>query len=241
MGPEYASGSNVETIRSAFIFHCFCLLILFHFFIGGIYSTSFFKTHHRCRLLLLRLFDPVTLPWLPTRLSVCLSVNMAQLGSHWTNFHDIWYLNIFRKYVEIIQVSLQCGKKNVFFPWRPMCSYDNISLLHGHPLKLCCPDVLKSGRWSCISWCCKDTCKFVNVTGSRFADFSQSPIKTDPLHGMSAKDTLCILLGSKLINAWVCDTPETLRYWTSPENHSSSSVRVVFVQKKQLVQICWCQ
>jgi len=87
---------------------------------------------------------------------------------------------------------------------------------------------------ACISWCCKDTCNFGTVTGSRFADFSQFLIKTDPLHGnLNVTDVLCILLGSKLINAWVCDTPETLRYWTSPENHSSSSVRVVFLQKNR--------
>jgi hypothetical protein len=31
---------------------------------------------------------------------------MEQLGSHRTDFHEIWYLNTFRKYVEKIQVSL---------------------------------------------------------------------------------------------------------------------------------------
>jgi len=40
-------------------------------------------------------------------LSVLPSVRMEQLGSHWTDFHEIWYLNICRKYLEIIQVSLQ--------------------------------------------------------------------------------------------------------------------------------------
>ena len=29
--------------------------------------------------------------------SICLSVNMIQLISHRTDFHEIWYLNIFRK------------------------------------------------------------------------------------------------------------------------------------------------
>jgi hypothetical protein len=65
---------------------------------------------------------------------------------------------------------------------------------------------------ACISWCCKDTCNFGTVTGSRFADFSQSLIKTVPLHGtLNVTDTLCILLGSKFINTRVCDTPEALR------------------------------
>jgi len=29
--------------------------------------------------------------------SVCLSVCMERLGSHWTYFHEIWYLSIFSK------------------------------------------------------------------------------------------------------------------------------------------------
>jgi hypothetical protein len=28
---------------------------------------------------------------------VCPSVSMEQLGSQWADFHEIWYLNIFRK------------------------------------------------------------------------------------------------------------------------------------------------
>jgi len=28
---------------------------------------------------------------------------MEQLGSHWTDFHEIWYLSTFRKFVEKIQ------------------------------------------------------------------------------------------------------------------------------------------
>ena len=41
------------------------------------------------------------------RLSVCLFMCMEQLGCHWTAFHEIWYLNIFRKFLEKIQVSLK--------------------------------------------------------------------------------------------------------------------------------------
>ena len=29
--------------------------------------------------------------------SVCLSIRMEKLGCHWIEFHEIWYLNIFRK------------------------------------------------------------------------------------------------------------------------------------------------
>jgi len=43
---------------------------------------------------------------------VCPSVCMEQLVSHWTDFHEIWYLSIFRKSVEKIQVSLKSNKNN---------------------------------------------------------------------------------------------------------------------------------
>ena len=38
---------------------------------------------------------------------VCPTVHMRQLGSHWTDFHEILHLSIFRKSVEKIQVSLK--------------------------------------------------------------------------------------------------------------------------------------
>jgi hypothetical protein len=40
-------------------------------------------------------------------LSVPLSVHMKKLGSHWTDFHEILHLSIFRKSVEKIQVLFQ--------------------------------------------------------------------------------------------------------------------------------------
>jgi hypothetical protein len=40
------------------------------------------------------------------RLSICIE----QLSSHQTDFHEIWYLSIFRKSVKKIQVSLKCDK-----------------------------------------------------------------------------------------------------------------------------------
>jgi hypothetical protein len=39
--------------------------------------------------------------------SVCPSVRMEERGSHWKDFSEIWYLSIFRKSVEEIQVSLK--------------------------------------------------------------------------------------------------------------------------------------
>jgi len=43
-------------------------------------------------------------------LSVCPSVHMEQLSSHWTDFPEIWYLSIFQNTVEKIQVSLQSAR-----------------------------------------------------------------------------------------------------------------------------------
>jgi hypothetical protein len=45
---------------------------------------------------------------------------MERLGSLWTDFHDIWYLGIFRKYFEKFQVSLTYDKNYGQFAWRPI-------------------------------------------------------------------------------------------------------------------------
>ena len=42
---------------------------------------------------------------------------MEQLGSHWTDFHEIWYVRIFRKYVKKIQVILKSDKNKGYFTW----------------------------------------------------------------------------------------------------------------------------
>jgi hypothetical protein len=44
---------------------------------------------------------------------------MEQLGSHWTDLHEILYLSICRKSVEKIQVSLKSDKNNGYLTWRP--------------------------------------------------------------------------------------------------------------------------
>ena len=54
---------------------------------------------------------------------------MEQLGSHWTDFHEIWHLSIFRKSVEKIKVSLKSHMNNGYFTWRPIYTYDHISIL----------------------------------------------------------------------------------------------------------------
>ena len=61
-------------------------------------------------------------------LSVCLSVRIETLGSQCRNFHEIWYLNIFRKSVEKIQISLKSDKQNGYFAWITLCIYHHIPL-----------------------------------------------------------------------------------------------------------------
>ena len=59
--------------------------------------------------------------------ALSLSVCMEQHGSHWTDFHEIYYVSIFRTSVHKIQVSLKSDKNMRYFTWTSMCTYDNIS------------------------------------------------------------------------------------------------------------------
>jgi hypothetical protein len=43
-------------------------------------------------------------------MSVCPSVRIEQFGSHWTDFHQIWYLIILPKSVQKTQGSLKSHK-----------------------------------------------------------------------------------------------------------------------------------
>ena len=43
------------------------------------------------------------------------SIRMDQLGPNWMDFHEILYLNIFRKTVEKIQVPLKSDKNKRYF------------------------------------------------------------------------------------------------------------------------------
>jgi hypothetical protein len=60
---------------------------------------------------------------------VCLSVRMEELGSHWKDFHEVWYLSIFRKSVEEIQVPSN-SDNHQYFTWRQMYIVYNISLIY---------------------------------------------------------------------------------------------------------------
>jgi hypothetical protein len=50
----------------------------------------------------------------------CLSIRMEQLVSHWTDFHEILYLSIFRKSIERTQVLLKSDKHDRQFTLRPI-------------------------------------------------------------------------------------------------------------------------
>ena len=57
-------------------------------------------------------------------MSVHPSVRMEQLGSQWTDFHEIWYLCIFRQSAEKVQISLKSEENYGYFTWRSMYVYD---------------------------------------------------------------------------------------------------------------------
>ena len=50
--------------------------------------------------------------------SACLSIRMEKLGSHRTDFHEILYLNIFRKSAGKIEVSLKLDQNNGYLTRR---------------------------------------------------------------------------------------------------------------------------
>jgi len=50
-------------------------------------------------------------------LSFHLSVRIEQLGSHWTDINEIWYLSIFRNTVKKILDSLTSDKNNGYFTY----------------------------------------------------------------------------------------------------------------------------
>jgi hypothetical protein len=44
--------------------------------------------------------------------AIFMSVRVEQQSSHWTDFHEIWYLSIARKYVEKFKASFTSDKTN---------------------------------------------------------------------------------------------------------------------------------
>ena len=64
------------------------------------------RTYEHARVTFLGAFAKLRKATISFVISVPPSVRMEQLGSHWTDFREILYLNIFRKSVAKIQVSL---------------------------------------------------------------------------------------------------------------------------------------
>jgi len=62
-------------------------------------------------------------------MSLRLSFRMEQLGSYWTDFHEILHCGIFLKSVEKIQVLLEPDKNSVYFTWRPIYIFYHILLI----------------------------------------------------------------------------------------------------------------
>jgi hypothetical protein len=61
-------------------------------------------------------------------MSACKTIRIEKLDSHETEFREFSYFNIFLKYVTETQISLKSDMNNLYFTWRPMYVYDNISL-----------------------------------------------------------------------------------------------------------------
>jgi hypothetical protein len=69
---------------------------------------------------------------MPVHPSVRPSVRMEQLGPHWRDFHEIWYLLTFRKTAKKIQVSLKSDKNSGYFKRRPIYIFDHVSLSYSY-------------------------------------------------------------------------------------------------------------
>jgi hypothetical protein len=70
----------------------------------------------------------------PLLASSCLSVRMKQLSSHWTDFHEIMFVNFLRKSVEMVQVSLKYDKNKGYF--NPLAQGLDIYSLAHHLCKM---------------------------------------------------------------------------------------------------------
>ena len=64
-------------------------------------------------------------------LSVRPSVHMVQRDSYCAYIHEDWYLRVFGKYIEKLQVSLKSDKNNGYFAWRPTWIHSRIKNVSG--------------------------------------------------------------------------------------------------------------
>ena len=63
-------------------------------------------------------------------MSVCITARTEQLGSHWTDIHEIWYFSIFRRSVEKFQVPLPSVKNNGYLTRRLHNMAHGLSMLN---------------------------------------------------------------------------------------------------------------
>ena len=70
---------------------------LFFFFFSNLHIHTVLSFHNPWLKVLLGGFAEMRKATMSFFIFVRPSVRMEQLGSHWTNFHEIWYLNIFNK------------------------------------------------------------------------------------------------------------------------------------------------
>jgi len=78
-----------------------CVIILWH-------TDSLVRTFccYSCCFVIFRRLHKMRRATVNFVMSVRLSTCMEQLSSYWTDFYEIWFLTIFEKYVEEIEVSL---------------------------------------------------------------------------------------------------------------------------------------
>ena len=89
-------------LKHTFLFKCFCL------WSKARWICRFLGSFTKLRKATISFFI----------MSVCPSVRIEQLGSHWTDFHEIWCSRIFQNHREKIRVSLQSDKNNGYFTRR---------------------------------------------------------------------------------------------------------------------------
>ena len=87
------------------------------------------------------------------------SVRMEQLGCHWTDSHEIWYLSIFRKYVEKIPVSLKSDKNKGHFTWRPVYTFLIISRLEWNMFQTKVVEKLKTHILCSVTFISRKLCR----------------------------------------------------------------------------------
>jgi hypothetical protein len=117
---------------------------------------------------------------------------MEQLSSHLTDFHEIWYLSIFRKYVEKFQLSLKSDKRKGYMKtflhlWqylpellleREMCQkklqrekhvfvFGNFFFENRSPYEIMWKCVVEPDRPQMVIWRMRNECWIIMATNTR--------------------------------------------------------------------------